>query len=58
MRMGVVGCALSLVLANVIAKLWRGEPEQQKVRLSDVTDTLERMTRFDTVGFEVITRFA
>ena len=25
--------------------------------LDEVSDTLERMTRFDTVGFEVITRF-
>ena len=30
----------------------------RQIALSDVTDTLERMTRFDTVGFEVITRFA
>jgi D-arabinose 1-dehydrogenase-like Zn-dependent alcohol dehydrogenase len=29
----------------------------RQIALSDVTDTLERMTRFDTVGFEVITRF-
>jgi hypothetical protein len=29
-----------------------------QIALSDVTDTLERMTRFETVGFEVITRFA
>jgi D-arabinose 1-dehydrogenase-like Zn-dependent alcohol dehydrogenase len=30
----------------------------REIALSDVTDTLERMTRFETVGFEVITRFA
>ena len=30
----------------------------RQVALSDVTDTLVRMTRFETVGFEVITRFA
>jgi threonine dehydrogenase-like Zn-dependent dehydrogenase len=30
----------------------------RQIALSDVTDTLERMTRFETVGFEVITRFA
>ncbi len=30
----------------------------RQIALEDVTDTLERMTRFDTVGFEVITRFA
>lgn len=29
----------------------------REIALGDVTDTLERMTRFDTVGFEVITRF-
>ncbi len=29
----------------------------REIALSEVTDTLERMTRFDTVGFEVITRF-
>ena len=29
----------------------------REIGLEDVTDTLERMTRFDTVGFEVITRF-
>jgi propanol-preferring alcohol dehydrogenase len=29
----------------------------RQIALSDVTDTLERMTRFETVGFEVITRF-
>jgi D-arabinose 1-dehydrogenase-like Zn-dependent alcohol dehydrogenase len=29
----------------------------RQIALSDVTDTLERMTRFKTVGFEVITRF-
>lgn len=29
----------------------------RELSLDDVTDTLERMTRFDTVGFEVITRF-
>jgi propanol-preferring alcohol dehydrogenase len=28
-----------------------------KIALDEVTDTLERMTRFDTVGFEVITKF-
>lgn len=30
----------------------------RQVALEDVTDTLQRMTRFDTVGFEVITRFS
>ncbi len=30
----------------------------REIALEDVTDTLERMTRFETVGFEVITRFA
>jgi D-arabinose 1-dehydrogenase-like Zn-dependent alcohol dehydrogenase len=30
----------------------------RELSLDEVTDTLERMTRFDTVGFEVITRFA
>jgi propanol-preferring alcohol dehydrogenase len=30
----------------------------REIALGEVTDTLERMTRFDTVGFEVITRFA
>jgi D-arabinose 1-dehydrogenase-like Zn-dependent alcohol dehydrogenase len=29
----------------------------RQIALDEVTDTLERMTRFDTVGFEVITRF-
>jgi propanol-preferring alcohol dehydrogenase len=29
----------------------------RQIALGDVTDTLQRMTRFDTVGFEVITRF-
>jgi len=29
----------------------------RQIALADATDTLERMTRFDTVGFEVITRF-
>lgn len=29
----------------------------RQISLDDVTDTLERMTRYDTVGFEVITRF-
>jgi propanol-preferring alcohol dehydrogenase len=29
----------------------------REIALGDVTDTLERMTRFDTVGFEVMTRF-
>ena len=29
----------------------------REIALGDVTDTLERMRRFDTVGFEVITRF-
>jgi threonine dehydrogenase-like Zn-dependent dehydrogenase len=29
----------------------------RQVALEDVTDTLQRMTRFDTVGLEVITRF-
>lgn len=35
-----------------------GKLVTRQIALSDVTDTLERMTRFDTVGFEVITRFA
>src|SRR2546426_7083577 len=30
----------------------------RQIELGDVTDTLQRMTRFETVGFEVITRFA
>jgi D-arabinose 1-dehydrogenase-like Zn-dependent alcohol dehydrogenase len=30
----------------------------RQIALEDVTDTLQRMTRFETVGFEVITRFA
>jgi D-arabinose 1-dehydrogenase-like Zn-dependent alcohol dehydrogenase len=30
----------------------------RELSLDDVTDTLERMPCFDTVGFEVITRFA
>ena len=30
----------------------------RQIALRDVTDTLQRMTRFETVGFEVITRFA
>jgi propanol-preferring alcohol dehydrogenase len=30
----------------------------RQVALEDVTDTLQRMSRFDTIGFEVITRFA
>jgi propanol-preferring alcohol dehydrogenase len=30
----------------------------REIALEEVTDTLERMTRFDTVGFEVITRFS
>jgi propanol-preferring alcohol dehydrogenase len=30
----------------------------REIALGDVTGTLERMTRFETVGFEVITRFA
>jgi hypothetical protein len=29
----------------------------REIALGDVTDALERMTRFDQVGFEVITRF-
>ncbi len=29
----------------------------REIALANVTDTLERMTRFETVGFEVITRF-
>ena len=29
----------------------------REISLDDVNDTLERMTRFETVGFEVITRF-
>lgn len=29
----------------------------REISLSEVNDTLDRMTRFDTVGFEVITRF-
>lgn len=29
----------------------------RQIALGDVTDTLEWMSRFDTVGFEVITRF-
>jgi D-arabinose 1-dehydrogenase-like Zn-dependent alcohol dehydrogenase len=29
----------------------------REIALDEVTDTLERMTRFETIGFEVITRF-
>ncbi len=29
----------------------------REIALADVSDTLDRMTRFETVGFEVITRF-
>jgi propanol-preferring alcohol dehydrogenase len=29
----------------------------RQIALGDVTDTLERMTRFETVGFEVIKQF-
>lgn len=39
-------------------KLRPGRLVTREIALDDVTDTLERMTRFDTVGFEVITRFA
>lgn len=28
------------------------------ISLDEITGTLERVTRFDTVGFEVITRFS
>src|SRR5207249_8690445 len=30
----------------------------RQIALGDVTDTLQRMTRFETVGFEAITWFA
>jgi len=30
----------------------------RQIAIDEVTDTLERMTRFDTIGFEVITRLA
>jgi len=30
----------------------------RQIALGDVTDTLQRMTRFETVGFEAIARFA
>ena len=40
-------------MPHVIVKL-----VTRQIALSDVTDTLERMTRFETVGFEVMTRFA
>ncbi len=30
----------------------------RQIALGDVTDTLQRMTRFETVGFEVVTRYA
>jgi threonine dehydrogenase-like Zn-dependent dehydrogenase len=30
----------------------------RQIALPEVTDTLQRMTRFETVGLEVITRFA
>jgi D-arabinose 1-dehydrogenase-like Zn-dependent alcohol dehydrogenase len=30
----------------------------RELSLHEVSDTLERMTRFETIGFEVITRFA
>jgi hypothetical protein len=29
----------------------------RKISLDEVNDTLERMTRFDTIGFEIITQF-
>jgi D-arabinose 1-dehydrogenase-like Zn-dependent alcohol dehydrogenase len=49
--------------AEVLALVARGKlnPARlvtRQIGLADVTDTLERMTRFDTVGFEVVTRFA
>ena len=30
----------------------------RQIALGDVTDTLQRMTRYETVGFEAIARFA
>ena len=30
----------------------------REIALGDVTDTLAPMTRFETVGFEIITRFS
>jgi propanol-preferring alcohol dehydrogenase len=38
-------------------KLRPGRLVTRQIGLGDVSDTLARMTRFDTVGFEVITRF-
>jgi propanol-preferring alcohol dehydrogenase len=48
--------------ADLLALVAKGKLDparlvSRQVALSEVTDTLERMTRFDTVGFEVITRF-
>jgi hypothetical protein len=38
-------------------KLRPAQRLMREIALDKVNDTLERMTRFDTVGFEVITRF-
>jgi propanol-preferring alcohol dehydrogenase len=39
-------------------RLWPERLVTRQIALDEVTDTLERMTRFDTIGFEVITRFS
>jgi D-arabinose 1-dehydrogenase-like Zn-dependent alcohol dehydrogenase len=38
-------------------KLWPARLVTREIALDEVSDTLDRMTRFDTIGFEVITRF-
>jgi hypothetical protein len=45
-----------MFVANCDAVAVSADPARQ--RIEDVTDTLERMGCYDTVGFEVITRFA
>lgn len=49
--------------AELLALVARGKLDParlvtRQVGLGDITDTLQRMTTFDTVGFEVITRFS
>lgn len=39
-------------------KLFPARLVTREIALDEVNDTLERMTRFDTIGFEVITRFS
>ena len=43
--------------ADLLTKLHPARLVTREIALGDVTDTLERMTRFEKVGFEVITRF-